>query len=440
MNPTSIVSITAREVLDSRGNPTISAEVKLEGGAFGSAIVPSGASTGVNEAVELRDGDKKRYGGKGVLQAVTNVKESLAPAIIGKDAVDQDLIDERLIEIDGTKNKGRYGANAILSVSMAVARAAARAIGKPLYQHIHELYSLDAPLTLPVPMMNVLNGGVHAPNNIDFQEFMIFPFGAPSFAEALRYGAETFHVLKQLLHERGLITSVGDEGGFAPNLRNNEEPMHLLVEAIERAGYVPGKDIALCLDPAASEFQMDDHYTFAKSTNVLKDRDSLTAYYEELIRKYPIVSLEDGMGEEDWWGWATLTKSLGNKVQLVGDDIFVTNPAIFSKGIERHIGNAILIKLNQIGTVTETLETIRMARMANYGAVISHRSGETEDSFIADLAVGTGVGQIKTGSLCRSERIVKYNRLLAIESEMANPVFGASQFHFRPHNRSEMAQ
>lgn len=431
MHPTQIKSVIAHEVLDSRGNPTIYAQVYLEGGAVGSAIVPSGASTGVNEAVELRDGDKKRYGGNGVLKAIANIHEALAPVVLGKDAIDQDLIDETLIERDGTKNKGRYGANAILAVSMAVARAASVAQDKPLYQHIHELYNLDAPLNLPVPMMNVLNGGVHASNNIDFQEFMIFPLGAPSFTEALRYGAETFHVLKQLLQERGLITSVGDEGGFAPNLKNNEEAIQLLLEAIERAGYVAGKDIALCLDPAASEFWRDDYYVFTKSSKVRKGREELTGYYDTLIQKYPIVSLEDGMAEEDWIGWATLTKALGQKVQLVGDDVFVTNPAIFSKGIEKHIGNAVLIKLNQIGTLTETLETIRMARTAKYEAVISHRSGETEDAFIADLAVGTGVGQIKTGSLSRSERIVKYNRLLAIESEMREPIFGASQFHFQ---------
>jgi enolase len=430
MKQSEIKSIKAREVLDSRGNPTISAQVFLEGGASGSAIVPSGASTGINEAVELRDNDKKRYGGKGVLKAIANIHDTLAPAVMGKDAIDQDFLDETLIELDGTKNKGRYGANAILAISMAVARAAAAAQDKPLYRHIHELYNLQASLSLPVPMMNVLNGGVHAANNVDFQEFMIFPVGAPSFAEALRYGAETFHALKQLLTERGLITSVGDEGGFAPNLKNNEEAIQLLVEAIERAGYAPGKDIALCLDPAASEFWKDTHYVFTKSSHVKKDHDELTAYYETLISKYPIVSLEDGMAEEDWAGWATLTKALGQKVQLVGDDIFVTNPAIFSKGIERRIANAILIKPNQIGTLTETLETIRMARMAKYDAVISHRSGETEDSFIADLAVGTGVGQIKTGSLNRSERIVKYNRLLAIEGELHEPLFWASQFHF----------
>ncbi len=365
-----------------------------------------------------------------MLKAVANVREALSPVVVGKDALDQEGIDKALIEVDGTKHKDRYGANAILSVSMAVARAAACAQGKPLYQHIHDLYSADVPLVLPVPMMNVLNGGVHAPNNVDFQEFMIFPMGAASFTEALRYGAETFQTLKQLLHDRGLITSVGDEGGFAPNLKNNEEAIQLLVEAIEKTGYLAGKDIAICLDPAASEFWLDSAYVFTKSSHVRKDREQLTDYYGTLIDKYPIVSLEDGMAEEDWLGWADLTKALGDKVQLVGDDIFVTSPAIFSKGIERRIANAILIKLNQIGTLTETLETIRMARMAKYGAVISHRSGETEDPFIADLAVGTGVGQIKTGSLCRSERIVKYNRLLAIEGELRNPSFGASQFSF----------
>jgi enolase len=431
MTETKIKSITAREVLDSRGTPTISAEVHLEGGATGWAIVPSGASTGIHEAVELRDGDRKRFWGKGVLTAIRHLHETLAPAVVGQDAGDQDAIDEILVKTDGTPNKSRYGANAILAISMAVARAAAAAEGKPLYQHLHELYDLETPMTLPVPMMNVLNGGVHAANNIDFQEYLIFPIGAPSFSEALRYGAETFHILKQLLSERGLITSVGDEGGFAPNLANNEEPLQLMVEAIQRAGYTPGKDIAICMDPAASEFYKDEHYVFTKSSKVRKSREDLTAYYESLIEKYPIVSLEDGMAEQDWRGWTALTKALNQRIQLIGDDIFVTNPEIFRKGIEKHIGNAILIKLNQIGTVTETLVTVRIARDSGYGAVISHRSGETEDPFIADLAVATGVGQIKTGSLSRSERIAKYNRLLAIEGELSKPVFGASQFRYQ---------
>jgi enolase len=430
MPSTSITSIRAREVIDSRGNPTISAQVCLEGGAVASAMVPSGASTGIHEAVELRDGDKNRYGGKGVLKAIANIHDSLAPAVIGKDAVDQDLVDQVLIETDGSKNKARYGANAILAISLAVARAASVAEAKPLYEHIHELYNLEAPLSLPIPMINVLNGGVHAHNNVDIQEFMLFPLGAPSFKEAVRYGAETFHVLQQILDERGLITAVGDEGGFAPNLKNNEEAIQLIVEAIERAGYRPGVDISLCIDAAASEFMRDTHYVFTKSNHVRKDREDLIAYYKTLISKYPIVSIEDGVAEQDWIGWANITEALGQKIQLVGDDLFATNPSIFSKGIERRIANAILVKPNQVGTLTETLETIRMARMAKYDAIIAHRSGETEDTFIADIAVGTGVGQIKTGSLSRSERVSKYNRLLAIEAELPAPLFGTSQFRF----------
>ncbi len=431
MNPTHIKSLTAREVRDSRGHPAIDAQVSLNGGAFGSALVASGASTGTNAAVELRDGDMKRYAGNGVLKAIANIHQAFAPVVIGQDATDQDLIDAMLVERDGTKNKGRLGANAILAISMAVARAAAVVLNKPLYRHIHDLYSLNTSLSLPVPMMNVLSGGVHAPNKIDFQEFMIFPLGAPSFSEALRYGAETFQVLRQLLQDRGLIASRGDINGFAPNLKNNEEAIRLLVEAIGGAGYVPGEDIALCLDPSAGEFWRDNYYVFQKSTKVRKNREELTGYYEELIRKYPIVSLEDGMAEEDWLGWSILTKALGGKVQLVGADIFATNPAILSKGIERHVANAILINLNQIGTLTETLEAIRMARLAKYGAVISYRSAETEDTFSADLAVGTGAGQIKTGPFSHLECVVKYNRLLAIEGEMHDPAFSALQFDFK---------
>jgi len=415
-----IQSITALEILDSRGNPTVMVTATLNNGITASAGVPSGASTGIREAVELRDGDAKRYGGKGVLKAVANVNKIIAPKLKGKSPHAQKEIDDLTRALDGTETKAKLGANALLGVSMAVCRAAALDAGLPLYAYLRRLHGgkARAPYILPAPMMNVLNGGAHSTNNVDFQEFMLFPVGAPTFAEALRYGAETFHTLKKLLQKRDLVTAVGDEGGFAPNLKTNDEAVEVIVEAIRAAGYRPGKDIALALDPAASEFFDEGGYVFKKSDGSRKTPAAMVALYGQWAKKYPIVSLEDGMGEEDREGWALLTKTLGKKIQLVGDDNFVTNPKIFAEGIRAGIANAILIKLNQIGTVSETLETIAMAQKAGYGAVISHRSGETEDAFIADLAVGTGAGQIKTGSLCRSERIAKYNRLLAIEREL----------------------
>jgi len=417
---TKIQNITALEILDSRGNPTVMVNVALKNGIIASACVPSGASTGIREAVELRDGDDKRYGGKGVLKAEANVNKIIAPKLKGKSPHVQREIDALLIKLDGTDNKSKLGANAILGVSMAVCRAAALDSGIPLYAYIRKLHGgkAGAPYVLPTPMMNVLNGGAHSTNNVDFQEFMLFPIGARTFAEALRYGAETFHTLKKLLQKRGLVTSVGDEGGFAPNLKTNTEAVEVIVEAIKAAGYKPGKDIALALDPAASEFYEDGSYVMKKSDRSRKTPPEMVKLWGDWAKKYPIVSLEDGMGEEDRDGWKALTKALGKKLQLVGDDNFVTNPKIFAEGIRDSIANAILIKLNQIGTVSETLETVAMAQKAGYGAVISHRSGETEDAFIADFAVGTGAGQIKTGSLCRSERIAKYNRLLAIEKEL----------------------
>jgi enolase len=417
---TKIQNVTALEILDSRGNPTVMVNVALNNGITASACVPSGASTGIREAVELRDGDKKRYGGKGVLKAVANVNKNIAPKLKGKSPSDQREIDGLMCKLDATENKSKLGANAILGVSMAVCRAAALGAGLPLYAYIRKLHGgkANAPFVLPAPMMNVVNGGAHATNNVDFQEFMLFPIGAPTFAEALRYGAETFHTLKKLLQKRGLVTSVGDEGGFAPNLKTNDEAVKVIVEAIKTAGYKPGKDIAIALDPAASEFYDEGVYVMKKSDGSRKSPDEMVKLWGDWAKKYPIVSLEDGMGEEDRDGWKALTKSLGKKLQLVGDDNFVTNPKIFAEGIRDGIANAILIKLNQIGSVSETLETVAMAQKAGYGAVISHRSGETEDAFIADLAVGTSAGQIKTGSLCRSERIAKYNRLLAIEREL----------------------
>ena len=416
-----IASITALEILDSRGNPTVSVTVRLSNGIEASAAVPSGASTGIREAVELRDGNPDRYGGKGVLKAVSNVNRVIAPKLNGKSPHAQREVDDLMRELDGTENKSKLGANAILGVSMAVCRAAALGSGVPLYAHIRKLHGskkAGAPFILPAPMMNVLNGGAHATNNVDFQEFMLFPIGARTFAEALRYGAETFHTLKKLLQKRGLVTAVGDEGGFAPNLKTNDEAVELIVEAIRTAGYKPGKDIAIALDPAASEFYDAGNYVFKKSDRSRKSPTQMVGLYAQWAKQYPIVSLEDGMGEEDREGWQELTNALGDRLQLVGDDNFVTNPQIFAQGINNGIANAILIKLNQIGTVSETLETVAMAQEADYGAVISHRSGETEDAFIADFAVGTGAGQIKTGSLCRSERIAKYNRLLAIEHEL----------------------
>ncbi|MGA2748320.1 MAG: phosphopyruvate hydratase [Verrucomicrobiota bacterium] len=417
---TKIEKITALEILDSRGNPTVMVSVALNNGITASACVPSGASTGIREAVELRDGDKKRYGGKGVLKAVANVNKTIAPKLKGKSPRDQKELDDLMRAVDGTETKSKLGANAILGVSMAVCRAAALDAGVPLYAYIRQLHGAKAsvPFVLPAPMMNVLNGGAHATNNVDFQEFMLFPIGAPTFTEALRYGAETFHTLKKLLQQRGLVTAVGDEGGFAPNLKTNNEAVDAIVEAIRAAGYKPGADIAIALDPAASEFYDDGAYVFKKSDGSRKTPAEMVELYAEWVKKYPLVSLEDGMGEEDRAGWLAITKALGGKLQLVGDDNFVTNPKIFAEGIRDGIANAILIKLNQIGTVSETLETVALAQKAGYGAVISHRSGETEDAFIADLAVGTSAGQIKTGSLCRSERIAKYNRLLVIEKEL----------------------
>jgi len=426
-----IQNITALEILDSRGNPTVSVSVALSNGITASASVPSGASTGIKEAVELRDKDPKRFGGKGVLQAVANVNKVIAPKLKGRSPEDQQAIDEAMLELDGTDTKSKLGANAILGVSMAACRAAAISAEVPLYAYIRKLFGTksSAPFVLPAPMMNVLNGGAHATNNVDFQEFMLFPIGAPNFTEALRYGAETFHILKKLLKDRGLVTAVGDEGGFAPNLKTNTDAVDLIVEAIGAAGYKPGKDIAIALDPAASEFYEDGSYVMKKSDGSRKTPAQMVGVWSDWAKRYPIVSLEDGMGEEDHDGWLALTKALGKKLQLVGDDVFVTNPKIFAEGIRDGVANAILVKLNQIGTVSETLETVAMARKAGYGVVISHRSGETEDAFIADLAVGTGAGQIKTGSACRSERIAKYNRLLAIEKELGKKAhYGGATF------------
>jgi enolase len=427
----SIQKVSALEILDSRGNPTVSVTISLSNGITALAGVPSGASTGIREAVELRDGDGKRYNGKGVFKAVANVNQVIAPKLKGKSPNAQKEIDELMCKLDGTDTKSKLGANAILGVSMAACRAAALDAGLPLYEHIRKLFGgkASAPYVLPAPMMNVLNGGAHATNNVDFQEFMLFPIGAPTFAEALRYGAETFHTLKKLLQKRGLVTAVGDEGGFAPNLKTNTEAVDVILEAIQTAGYKAGKQIAIALDPAASEFYDEGTYVMKKSDGSRKTPADMVALWSDWVKRYPIVSLEDGMGEEDREGWKALTKALGKKLQLVGDDNFVTNPSIFAQGIRDGIANAILIKLNQIGTVSETLETVAMAQQAGYGAVISHRSGETEDAFIADLAVGTGAGQIKTGSACRSERIAKYNRLLAIERELGKKArYGGALF------------
>ena len=415
---TKIQKVSALEILDSRGNPTVSVTVTLSNGMTAWAGVPSGASTGIKEAVELRDSRAKRYGGKGVLKAVANVNTVIAPKLKGKSPADQKAIDDLMRSLDGTETKSKLGANAILGVSMAVCRAAAMEAGLPLYAYLRRLHGGKGAYVLPAPMMNVLNGGAHATNNVDFQEFMLFPLGAPTFAEALRYGAETFHTLKKLLQKRGLVTAVGDEGGFAPNLKTNTEAVDVIVAAIKAAGYKPGKDIAIALDPAASEFYDAGSYVMKKSDGSRKSAAQMVALWGGWVKRYPMISIEDGMGEVDKDGWLALTKALGDKVQLVGDDVFVTNPKIFAEGIRDGIGNAILVKLNQIGTVSETLETVAMAQKAGYAAVISHRSGETEDAFIADLAVGTGAGQIKTGSACRSERIAKYNRLLAIEQEL----------------------
>ncbi len=406
-----IVEIFAREILDSRGNPTIEVDCITESGAFGRAEVPSGASTGKREALELRDNDKSRYLGKGVQNAVKNVNETIAPEIIGEDVLDQRWIDKLLIDIDGTENKSRLGANAILGVSMAVAKAGADYLGLPLYKYIGGLNSY----IMPVPQMNILNGGKHAGNNLEMQEFMIFPYGAPSFKEALRYGSEVFHTLKNILKEKGFSTGVGDEGGFSPNLDSNEEPLKLIVEAIEKAGYEPGKDVGIAIDPAANSFYKEGKY-------IIKGKelssDDMISLYEDWCNRYPLVSIEDGLAEDDWDGWIKMTERMGNRIQVVGDDIYVTNPKYIQKGIEKKASNAALIKLNQIGTLTETMDAINLTHRNGWNTVISHRSGETEDVSISHLAVAAGSGQIKTGSVSRSERIAKYNELMRIEEEI----------------------
>jgi enolase len=428
---TKIVAVHGRQILDSRGNPTVEADVRLEGGAAGRAAVPSGASTGEHEAIELRDGDKSHYLGKGVLKAVAHVNAEIAKAVTGLDAADQRALDRCLIEADGTPNKSNFGANAILAVSMAAARAAATAAGQPLYKYLAR-YSSDTSATmLPVPMMNILNGGAHADNSVDVQEFMVMPLGAPSFREALRWGVEVFHHLKAVLKKNSYSTAVGDEGGFAPNLKSNEEALERVLEAISTAGYKPGEQISIALDPAASEFydRASKKYIFKKSDKSARTSEQMVEFWKDWVRQYPIVSIEDGLAEDDWEGWKLLTRELGGGgaaglakkgIQLVADDIFVTNPKIFARGISESIANAILIKLNQIGSVSETIEAVEMARKAKYSAVISHRSGETEDAFIADLAVGMGAGQIKTGSASRTDRIAKYNQLLRIEEELGS--------------------
>ncbi len=411
-----IIEVHAREILDSRGNPTVEAEVVLSSGAQGRAAVPSGASTGEHEAVELRDGDPKRYDGKGVTEAVRNVNEVIGPRLEGVAATDQIAVDAEMMELDGTPNKGKLGANAILSVSLAVARAAAQDVGLPLYRY------LGGPMArvLPVPMMNILNGGAHAANNVDVQEFMIVPIGAETFADGLRMGVETFHALKKVLSKKGLSTAVGDEGGFAPMLPSNEAALDAVMQAIQAAGYEPGRDLAIALDPAASEFYQDGEYVFKKGDGTRRTADQMIDLYTGWVDRYPIVSIEDGLAENDWEGWALLTERLHDRVQLVGDDIFVTNVDRLGRGIEEGVANAVLVKLNQIGTLTETLQCIELAKGSAYGVIISHRSGETEDTFIADLAVATGAGQIKTGSASRTDRTAKYNQLLRIAEELGD--------------------
>src|SRR5579863_6656006 len=411
-----IAAIHAREVLDSRGNPTVEAQVFLSDGSVGGAIVPSGASTGEHEAVELRDDDTNRFMGKGVLKAVENVNGEIAEALANWDAFDQRGLDRRMIELDGTENKGRLGANAILAVSMAAARASALCLDMPLYRYLGGAGAN----TLPTPMMNILNGGAHADSNVDFQEFMVMPGGAPSFSEALRWGVEVFHTLKGVLKKRGYNTGVGDEGGFAPSVKSNVEAVEVVLEAISKAGYKPGEEIAIALDPAASEFYQEGKYVFKKSDKSTKSSDEMVKFWAKWVKDYPIVSLEDGLAENDWDGWQNLTKELGGKIQLVGDDLFVTNVQFLQEGIDKHVANSILIKVNQIGTVSETLDAIDLARRNGYTSIISHRSGETEDTFIADLAVATGAGQIKTGSASRTDRIAKYNQLLRIEQELGD--------------------
>ncbi len=425
-----IEHVLARQILDSRGNPTVKAEVVLAEGEIGRAAVPSGASTGENEAVELRDGDAKRYGGKGVLQAVQNVNEIIAPALEGFDALDQAEVDRALLELDGTKTKSKLGANALLAVSLATARAAALHLELPLYRYLGGPNSR----TLPVPMMNIINGGAHADNNVDFQEFMVVPVGAPTFCEALRAGTEVFHALKSVLKKKGYATSVGDEGGFAPNLRSNEEAIETILESINNAGYSAGTDCLLALDPAASEFYDGQQYVFKKSDKRTLSSEAMTDFWQSWCDQYPIISIEDGMAENDWDGWKLLTDKLGERVQLVGDDLFVTNTQFLQKGIDLGVANSILIKVNQIGTLTETLDCIELAQRNRRTAIISHRSGETEDPFIADLAVATNAGQIKTGSLSRTDRIAKYNQLLRIEEDLRSAARypGIQAFHQRP--------
>src|SRR6202161_4048743 len=425
---TTIVRVVGREILDSRGNPTVEADVHLDDGSMGRAAVPSGASTGEHEAVELRDGDKSRYLGKGAQAAAGHINGEIAECLHGKDAARQADLDRFMIHLDGTPNKGRLGANAILAVSMAAARAAAASQSTPLYRYLGGVGAR----VLPVPMMNVLNGGAHADNSVDVQEFMIAPYGAAKFSEALRMGVEVVHTLKKVLGKRGYSTAVGDEGGFAPNLKSNVEALELLLEAIAQAGYKAGEQVGICIDPAASEFYQGGKYVFKKSDKSQRTSEKMVEFWADWVRQYPaIISLEDGMSEEDWDGWLALTDTLGNQIQLVGDDIFVTNPEIFARGIERGIANSILIKLNQIGTVTETLETMHMASVANYTAVVSHRSGETEDPFIADLVVGTNAGPIKTGSASRTDRIAKYNQLLRIEEKLGAAAGFAGKSAFR---------
>jgi enolase len=411
---TNIVKVVGRQIFDSRGNPTVEADVVLADGRTGSAAVPSGASTGEKEAVELRDGDKARYGGKGVSQAVNNINKTIRPVVTGMDASDQRAVDAAMLSLDGTSNKAKLGANAILAVSMAAARAAASAHGLPLYRYLGGANAC----TLPVPCMNVLNGGKHADNTVDFQEFMIAPHNAPSFAEAIRKGMETFHALKEVLRGKGYSTAVGDEGGFAPDLKANDEAVELILEAIVKAGYKPGEDISICLDPASSEMWDDGKYVLFKSTRKAITSQELIKIWESWVEKYPIVLIEDGMGENDWAGWRDLTSTLGSRIELVGDDVFCTNPRILQEGIDKGIANAVLIKLNQIGTVTETLDTMELAARNGYRCFVSHRSGETEDTFIADLTVATGAGHIKTGSGCRSERVAKFNQFLRIEERL----------------------
>ena len=421
-----IVDVKALEVLDSRGNPTVAVDVILESGAVGTAMVPSGASTGSREAIELRDGDKSRYLGKGVTKAVANVNGELRSAVIGMEATDQKALDAKMIALDGTDNKGRLGANAILGVSLAAARAAAQEAGKPLYAYLND----SGEYLLPVPMMNIINGGAHADNSVDMQEFMILPVGAPNFREAIRYGTAVFHALKKVLHDRGMATGVGDEGGFAPNLPSNESAIEVILEAIKNAGYVAGKDIFLGLDVASSEFYKDGKYHLESEGKEFTSEEFVD-YLAAWVDKYPIISIEDGLAEGDWHGWGIMTDKLGKKIQIVGDDLFVTNPSILKKGIEAKVANSILIKVNQIGSLTETLEAIDMAHAAGYTTVMSHRSGETEDSTIADLAVATRSGQIKTGSLSRSDRIAKYNRLLKIEAELGDKATYAGKSAFK---------